>query len=170
MRQSEIIELYAYNRWANARILTAALGIDDAQFCAPLLPGLPSLRIILAHAYGAEWIWRKRCEEGFSPAAMPPADDFAGVDALYSRWMEEQETMRAYVAQLSNVQLDEKMRYRTTSGKTLAAPLWQVLLHVVNHGTQHRAEAAAMLTAMGRSPGDVDLIVYVREQQAKGRA
>ena len=168
MRQSEIIELYAYNRWANARILNTAMGIDDAQFCAPLLPGLPSLRHILAHAYGAEWIWRKRCEEGFSPVAMPSADEFPNVDALYTLWMPEQETMRAYVGQLSNAQLEEKMAYRTTSGNKLAAPLWQVLLHVVNHGTQHRAEAAAVLTALGRSPGHVDLIVYVRQQQAAG--
>jgi uncharacterized damage-inducible protein DinB len=50
-------------------------------------------------------------------------------------------------------------------------PVWQMLVHVVNHGTQHRAEAAALLTAEGRSPGELDLINYVEEQveeQAEG--
>ena len=43
-------------------------------------------------------------------------------------------------------------------------PVWQMLVHVVNHGTQHRAEAAALLTAEGRSPGQLDLIYYAEEQ------
>ena len=43
-------------------------------------------------------------------------------------------------------------------------PVWQMLVHVVNHGTQHRAEAAAILTAEGHSPGELDLFNYAEEQ------
>ena len=38
--------------------------------------------------------------------------------------------------------------------------LWQALAHVVNHGTQHRSEAAVLLTAAGHSPGDLDMVDY----------
>lgn len=170
MRQNELFTLYAYNRWANQRILHAAAGLSDAQFCTPQLAELGSVRQILVHVYGAEWIWRKRCEEGVSPAALPPEEDFVDFDALHTRWQAEEEAMHAFVAGLTDARIEGEMSYRTTSGRDMAAPLWQVLLHVVNHGTQHRAEAAVLLTALGRSPGDIDLIVYVREKQAEQRA
>jgi uncharacterized damage-inducible protein DinB len=45
-----------------------------------------------------------------------------------------------------------------------------MLVHVVNHGTQHRSEAAALLTAAGRSPGELDLINYAEERAASNDA
>ena len=48
-----------------------------------------------------------------------------------------------------------------------ASRRWRHGFRVVNHGTQHRAEAAALLTAEGRSTGELDLINYA-EQEAEG--
>jgi uncharacterized damage-inducible protein DinB len=45
-----------------------------------------------------------------------------------------------------------------------------MLIHVMNHGTQHRAEAAALLTSAGRSPGDLDLIDYSERLVADAQA
>jgi len=36
-----------------------------------------------------------------------------------------------------------------------------MLLHVANHGTQHRSEVAAMLTAFRYSPGELDFVRLV---------
>ena len=47
-------------------------------------------------------------------------------------------------------------------------PVWQMLVHVVNHLTQHRAEAATLLTGEGRSAGELDLINYAEEQAEVG--
>ena len=43
----------------------------------------------------------------------------------------------------------------------LGVPVWQMLVHVVNHGTSSRSGG---LLPEGRSPGELDLINYAEEQ------
>ena len=46
-------------------------------------------------------------------------------------------------------------------GERWAYPLWQQMIHQVNHATQHRSEAAMMLTKLDCSPGLLDLLYFV---------
>jgi uncharacterized damage-inducible protein DinB len=165
MHKADILLLYDYNYWANKRILDAAAALSDADFLVPRTLVWGSVRNTLAHAWGAEWIWRQRCQ-GTSPTALPSADEFPTLAVLQARWDEEEAAMRAYLSGLSEEQLNGALRYRTTGGKEYSAVLWQILAHVVNHGTQHRAEVAQTLTDLGHSPGDVDLIIYLRQRAA----
>jgi uncharacterized damage-inducible protein DinB len=42
-------------------------------------------------------------------------------------------------------------------GKNTRA-LWEMMLHVINHGTQYRSAVAMMLTKLGHSPGDMEIL------------
>jgi uncharacterized damage-inducible protein DinB len=91
-------------------------------------------------------------------------DQFMSVDLLVARWTEEEATMRAYLASLTDADLQQVVESRNSAGQVFRYPLWQILIHVVNHGTQHRSEVALYLTNFGRSPGNMDFLVYIDEQ------
>lgn len=167
MNLETIFLLYGHNIWANDRLLGAAAGISPEQFTWPVpwLNGGGSLRSVLVHMYAAEWTWRSRCMLGISPTALPQPEEFPTLESLYERWREESETMRYYIAGLTSARLSDVIVYKNTRRKTFHQPLWQILSHVVLHGMQHRSEAALLLTEYGHSPGDLDLIFYLRQQE-----
>jgi uncharacterized damage-inducible protein DinB len=162
METAEIVRLFDYNYWATARIMRAAVQLTPEQFLAPTL-SRGSVRDVLVHMVGAEWIWRQRCQFGATPTTLPAFSDFPTYTSVLERGQVEEAAMRAYVGLLSPAALNAPMVYRNTSGHEYSQVLWLILMHVVNHGTQHRAEVAHVLTEYGYSPGDVDLIVYLRE-------
>ncbi|MGH7340680.1 MAG: DinB family protein, partial [Candidatus Rokuibacteriota bacterium] len=85
------------------------------------------------------------------------------VALLATRWREDEVRLMEFVAGLTDEKLAVEFDYTSTEGGRHRRVLWEAMAHMVNHGTQHRSEAAAMLTAMGQSSGDIDLIVYLNE-------
>ena len=166
MRKSQILHLYDYNYWANARILDTASLVSPEVLVRPMGMSHGSMHGTLVHALAGEWIWRVRCQDGVSPRSLLSASDFPDLPSVRGRWAEEEGAMRAYLKALSDSGLENVMRYRSTlDNKEYVTPLWQVLLHLANHGTQHRSEVAAELTRAGRSPGNLDYIVYIRQPE-----
>jgi uncharacterized damage-inducible protein DinB len=168
MKKEEILTLYRYNSWANARILNAAAQLTPGQFITPTSFSPGGLRGTLVHTLFAEWLWRNRWE-GHSSTTWLTAEDFPTFDSLRSRWQMEGTALLTFAENVTTERLAQKIHYQTTSGQPKVDLLWQLMLHLVNHGTQHRSEAAAILTGFGRSPGDIDLIVYFREMNKQNQ-
>ncbi len=78
--------------------------------------------------------------------------------------MEEESKLRGFLSGVTEASLAEDFVFRRRSDEELRTPLWVLLTHVVNHGTQHRSEAAEALTMVGRSPGSLDFTTYVWER------
>jgi uncharacterized damage-inducible protein DinB len=160
MNKQDILVLYQYNQWANAKIWNVAAHVTQEQFVAPASFPHGGLRGTLVHALFAEWIWRKRWE-GTSPMNRLQPEEFPTVESLRTRWLEEEKKLMEFVADVTDGQLNDTFSYKNTSGTPFTRVLWQTMAHLVNHGTQHRTEAAAMLTDFGHSPGDIDLISFL---------
>jgi uncharacterized damage-inducible protein DinB len=157
-----IRSLYLYNVWANHRILLAASDLTAEQFLAPAGSSYPSVRDTLVHTMSAEWIWLSRWK-GTSPRAMLEAIDFPNLQAIQKHWDGIEAKTQQFINQLNPSQLTEVVSYVNTRSEKWAYPLWQQMFHQVNHATQHRSEVAAILTLFGRSPGNLDYLVYQDE-------
>lgn len=158
MHKSDIATLIAYNFWADNEILTACERLPLADFTRTATPdpGWHSLRGTLVHLLDTEYGWRAALQQAPDSGVIDEAD-FPDVASLKTRWQEEQAAWLSYVAALDDAALngiwhvDDKVR-RTR---------WQTILHVINDGTHHRSEAAAMLTGYGQSPGEIHLEGYL---------
>jgi len=162
MNKQDILILYEYNAWSNAKILDAASNITQEQFLAPASFPHGGLRGTLVHALFAEWVWCNRWEGTPSTFRWPP-EEFLALGSLRARWADEEPRLMNFVANLTEERLYSKIKYISTEGVPHERVLWESMAHLVNHGTQHKTEAAAILTGMGHSPGDIDLIVYLNE-------
>ncbi|MBE0670623.1 MAG: DinB family protein [Anaerolineales bacterium] len=163
MNTKDIQLLYKYNSWANSRILNAVAKVTNEQFISSALYPHNDLRQTLTHILFAEWLWRSRWM-GQSQMAPFLEKDFPTFKDLQSRWSVEERALSEFVASLTDEKLNSAFQYKTTKGVAHENILWQIMVHVVNHGTQHRGEAAAILTELGHSPGDIDLVIFLREQ------
>jgi uncharacterized damage-inducible protein DinB len=155
-----VATMYRYNTWANDRILDTAVELGADEYRSPGGASFDSVHDTLVHIMGAQWLWLSRWK-GVSPSALPPADGFAGLTALRRRWAEIEADTQAFLAALTEPQLEHVIEYRNFEGERWAYPLWQQMLHQVNHGTQHRSEVAMLLTRFGHSPGWLDFLYFI---------
>jgi len=160
MNKQDILILYKYNQWANAKILNVTAKVSQEQYLAPGSFPHGGLRGTLVHALFAEWIWRNRWE-GMSPMQWLKPEDFPTLESLFAHWLDEEKQLMDFAEGLTDENLNNTFSYTNTSGKPFTKILWQAMAHLVNHGTQHRTEAAAILTDFGHSPGDIDLIYFL---------
>lgn len=167
MRLEEITTIYDYNYWATKRLLAAASKLSQDQFIASGAYPYGGLRGTLVHILDAEFGWRMQIQH--RPKAWIAEEleerDFPTLASLEKRWAEEEAAMRAYLAGLKDEDLTGIVSYTIPEGILRERVLWHCLYHVVNHGTQHRSEAAAILTGFGQSPGDVDFTLFMNEKK-----
>ena len=166
MSTEYIRTLYQYSAWANRRILDTAAGLALGQLTEGAGASYGSVRDTLVHTMSAQWIWLQRWKS-VSPRAGLRAADFPDLDAIRTHWAALERETRDFVDGLGEAQLARVISYTNTRGEEWAYPLWQMLIHQVNHATQHRSEAAMLLTQMGHSPGDLDLLVYMDATNAR---
>jgi uncharacterized damage-inducible protein DinB len=166
MNLEQLRTLVDYHYWARDRLLDAVERLSSEQFTKDLGNSFPSIRDTVVHLYAADWIWCTRWE-GESPQSMPAPAGFPDVAAVRRAWTEHEPRVRAVLERLGEEGIGRTIEYRTTDGRPQNQIFWQMLQHVVNHGSYHRGQVTTMLRQLGQNPPkSVDMITFYRERAA----
>jgi uncharacterized damage-inducible protein DinB len=150
--------LYDYHFSENRKIWDSYVTpLSYEQFTQDMDYSHGSVRGQIVHLMSVDdtWFCGLRGVENPKPFIPAPLDDRKIIRAY---WDNVEQNMRDYLAKLRDDMLFEKP---FADGEDKDLVLWQVLLHVVNHGTDHRAQLLRSLHDLGVKTTSQDFIFYV---------
>jgi uncharacterized damage-inducible protein DinB len=160
--QDDFVALFAYDRWANAKVLDACRKLTAEQYVAEPVPGWSSVRSTIFHiAMVTEAHLRTLAGDPDDSIAtesdVATLDDAARLlERAYHRFDELRPTLTPeWLTTLLT------MRRR---GRTATLPPWAMLRHIVNHSTYHRGQVAAKLKRFGVEQPTADFFFWAIEQ------
>jgi uncharacterized damage-inducible protein DinB len=150
---------YNYHFAENRKIWDVCIAsLTYEQFTQDVAYSHGSVRDQIVHILNVDELWFSELRNA-EPIELAPAVNYDDRKEIRAHWDDVELRMRAYLAQLQDKQLFEKPIKEPEEDKHLA--VWQVLLHVANHATDHRAQLLRVMHDMGIETGSQDFIFYV---------
>lgn len=143
------LQLLKYDRFANGIILNALTQAGSPEKAVQLM----------AHLLATQQVWLNRCKNEPSKVTIFPdwkADTFATIiEENHQLWTD-------FVNGVAN--LDETIFYTNSTGNNYNNTISEIITHVINHGTHHRAQIGQLLKLAGlETLPTTDYIFYVRQ-------
>ena len=154
----QLRRMIAYNQWADEKLLAAVDGLSTDELERPREAYFVTLASNLWHMLSVQRTWLAR----WKGDSVAPVEQTA-IAAWRAAYAASHLALRDYVGSLADAELGRPIKFTRRDGATREQPLGQLILHLVNHGTAHRAETGLLLERLGHSPGDLDYTVFMNE-------
>lgn len=151
---------YNYHFAENRKIWKHVASLTHAQFTQEIGYSKGSIREQVIHLIDAETMWFSELRGVQPPEPIPPTEH-DDRETIHTYWDNEKQNIRAYLATLTDDMLFTKPIEEPEEDQVLIT--WQVLLHVANHATDHRAQILRALNDFGVKTIYQDYIFYVYE-------
>ncbi|HEV7913310.1 MAG TPA: DinB family protein [Albitalea sp.] len=159
--------LARYHLWATQTLFEQMAALPDEQYRRDAGLFFRSVHGTLNHLLVGEWVWYPRFAEGVSPKRALDEEVESDRARLRERLLDAASRWSAFIAAMPAERFDTQLDYTTTKGIATSLPVAPALGHVFNHGTHHRGQISAALTAMGHAAPELDLVIML---QAESRA
>jgi uncharacterized damage-inducible protein DinB len=153
-------ELIAYHYAAYDKLWTIVAAITPEQFTQNTGYSLGSVQSQLIHVLGVDARWFARIAGTPLPAFQTPAE-IPTITALHAAWMTNAAAIKAQTAALTDADLARVISFDMPHrGGMKNNAIWHIISHVVNHGTDHRAQILATLHTVGAPTMEQDMMFY----------
>jgi uncharacterized damage-inducible protein DinB len=151
-----IDEYAAYDLWANTRLVERLQRERDDLLDTPVRSSFPSLRATLLHVRDAHHVWLCRLT---SARHNWPAEEDRSLGTL----LKHASLLRAHVRGLDDAALLQRHTYHDLKGRPHEQEAWRMLMHALNHASQHRGQAVTIMRQLGLEEiPALDLVVFQR--------
>jgi uncharacterized damage-inducible protein DinB len=153
-----------YHRWATNQVMDECQALPAEMLVKDMKGSFPSIYDYLAHMYQADSVWLDRLEE----RPVKTREEYAAPGCTYDlrdAWLSVIDKMASIASALDENGWARVASYKTMAGTPLTTPVWQMILHIVNHGTHHRGQITNMFRQLGVKPVSLDLIGFYRDRR-----
>jgi uncharacterized damage-inducible protein DinB len=157
--------LWDYNYWAHHKLWNCIETISDSDFVKPVAYPVGSVHVQVVHVMWAEAVWYERIHHRSRPTFT--ADDYSTRPVIREKWDQIESHWRAYLARTTEDDLRRELEITPLRGQPYSCTVQEMLLHAVNHGTNHRAQILQLIDSHGGETFEQDLSSYYRERQQR---
>jgi uncharacterized damage-inducible protein DinB len=152
---------YNYHFHENRKLWDSYItSLSHEQFTENVNYSHGAVRDQIVHLISVDDVWFSQLRGVADSTSLPPVD-FDDRDLIRAQWDRVEQMMREYLENLTDAMLFTKPFPDHEEDHVLT--MWQTLLHVVNHGTDHRAQILRQLNDMGVKTQYQDYIFYAYE-------
>jgi uncharacterized damage-inducible protein DinB len=160
--QDDFTSLYAFNRWANGKMLEACRKLTPEQYAAEPVPGWTPVRSTVYHIAIVTDGWLRTLAN--DPDQSFPTEVEVATPDDAARILERADRTLDLLLPTLTPEVLATPRIISRRGRTANLPPWVVLRHVVNHTTYHRGQVASKLKRFGIQQPETDLVYWAVEQ------
>ena len=165
--RAQLATLARYSLWATRRLFQHVDALPESDYRRDAGLFFKSVHGTLNHLLvGEHELWFQRFAKGMSRTLRLDAEVEPDRVRLKERLLEGAQAWLPWIDALDAQRLDGTLDYTSTQGVANSLPFAATLAHVFNHGTHHRGQITAAITAMGHACPQIDLVWMLQGEAA----
>jgi uncharacterized damage-inducible protein DinB len=162
MNRDYFVELFEYNEWANQRVWDCAMQTTQSDYLKANDFSVGSVYTQLLHCLTVERWWIGFLATGESNFTSKAEEEiYQDREKLRQLWDETNTRNMGYIQLLTDNELQRRVCAPWWEAADASVTVSQVLNHVANHSTDHRAQTMAVLHMLGYEGVGQDFLAYL---------
>jgi uncharacterized damage-inducible protein DinB len=158
-----LVQFSEYHLWANQLLLNAVNVLPEEKQKQEIASSFSSIYKTVLHLLDAESIWWQRLK--LQERISRPSDQFSGsMKELCDLLLQQNRLWKEWIGTAGEHQLQHQFKYQNSKRESFKQPVYEMLLHLFNHGTYHRGQLVTLLRQLGvEKIPQTDFIVWSRK-------